>query len=234
MKEDLRYLERLLVEEEEPVEHPSVDMLAAFSDGRLKGKEKEKMLSHLVRCESCRDLLIVPKKKRTIRKRIGHTSIKIANLVAAVAASFLLFIFIAFPEHEKTQLGIVDLSTIFNNTRYKAPTDSDMNSQKIDADAYLKEILEITDMSDVEAYQKARAMEENGDLIQARREYKRAYIAIRHNQNADERIRQKIVINYRLLQLSQNEQKKNNAGINAYKSMLRYDIAVYATRYKEP
>lgn len=89
-------------------------------------------------------------------------------------------------------------------------------------------------MSDVEAYQKARAMEENGDLIQARREYKRAYIAIRHNQNADERIRQKIVINYRLLQLSQNEQKKNNAGINAYKSMLRYDIAVYATRYKEP
>lgn len=234
MKEDLRYLERLLVEEEEPVEHPTVDKLAAFSNGTLKGREREEVLSHLVRCEACRDLLIIPKKKRTIRKRIGHTTIKIANLVAAIAASLLLFIFISFPEHEKTQLGTVDLSTIFNNTRYKAPTDSDMNSQKIDADAYLKEILEITDMSDVEAYQEARAMEEKGDLTQARREYKRAYIAIRHNQNDDERIRQKIVINYRLLRLSQDEQKKNSAGIDAYKSILRYDIAVYATRHKEP
>lgn len=234
MKIDLRYLERLLVEEEEPTEHPSVDKLAEFSSGRLQGKEREALLEHLVRCEECRDLLIVPKKKRTVKKPFWDLPLKAVNIVAAIAASLLLFIFISFPEHEERQLGMVDLATVFSNTRYKAPAAPGIGSRKIDADAYLHEILEMTDMSGIEPYVKARQLEEKGELVEARREYKQAYIAIRHNPNGDERIRQKIVINYRLLQLSLKEQAKNSAGIDAYRSMLRYDIAVYATRYKEP
>lgn len=234
MKEDLRYLERLMTNEETPLEHPSVEKLAQFSDGTLKENEREEVLAHLVRCEACRDLLVVPKKKKRAGTFLSRAQLQVVNVAAAIAASLILFMFISFPEPESSKLGMVDLSTIFSDTRYKAPVGFSTNKQKIDADAYLKKIVEETDMTAIPAYQKALMLEKKGDLIEARREFKQAYIAIRHNENSDERIRQKIVINYRLLRLSLKEQEKNSAGIKAYRSMLRYDIAVYATHHKEP
>src|SRR5262249_54137244 len=48
---------RSRMREAEPGPHPDADLLAAFGERRLHGKERESLLGHLAVCASCREIV---------------------------------------------------------------------------------------------------------------------------------------------------------------------------------
>lgn len=230
MKEDLRYLERLMAGKLQPQQHPDDKKLAAFIDGKLDAQEKEAMFAHLSQCERCTKLILSVPPKSRIRLHIP-SRLQILNAVMAVAASLIVFVFISFPK--KPELGMVDIAAVLNSSPYRSPGITTDRDQQIDADRYISTILSQTDMKTNTHYQEAVKLERKGMYAEAREKYKQALITIRHIDDAKERISQKIVINYRLLALGLKEQKENDASIEAYKQMLYYDISLYVYEYEK-
>jgi len=231
MKEDLRYLERLMPKDIKITEHPSDETLANFIDGKLDDEQREKIFEHLVVCDTCSDIVATIAPKTSKMKRLNRSKLQIINVFMAMAASLLLFIFISFPDG--SELGMINLSTGVKNSNYKAPNTGKIREEKVDADHYLNTIVSSTNMDDVPHYKKARIFETKEMYLEARAMYKQAFIAIRHHKNAKERIKQKIVINYRLMQLGIKEKVETDVSINAYKEVLRYDIGLYIMEYQD-
>jgi len=228
MREDLRYLERLIPRNSAPTEHPSDEILAQYIDGKLEGTQKNRMLEHLLVCDTCSDIVANTVPQKAIMKPLGKSKLQIVNMLMAMAASVLLFVFISFPD--RSELGMLNLS---ENSDYKSPVDEGINQKKIDADAYLKEIVSKTDMSQVEYFEEAMKLEKNEKYLEARGLYKQAFISIRHCKDSRERIKQKIVINHKLMLLGIKEKIETDESIQEYKEILKYDIGIYAIKYKE-
>lgn len=231
MKEDLRYLERLMAGKPQPQQHPDDEKLAAFIDGKLNTEEREAMFAHLSQCERCAKLVLSVPSKSGMRLHIP-SRLQILNAAMAVAASLIVFVFISFPQ--KPELGMVDIAAVLNSSPYRSPGMTTDRHQQIDADRYISRILSRTDMKTNTHYREAVKLERKGMYAEAREKYKQALIAIRHIDDAKERISQKIVINYRLLTLGIKEQKENDVSIEAYRQMLRYDISLYVYEYEKP
>lgn len=230
MKQDLRYLERLIVKDIKLTEHPSDEYLAGFIDGKLDNEQREKIFEHLVLCDTCSDIVATTAPKTSKMKRLSRSKLQVINVFMAMAASVLLFVFISFPDG--SELGMINLSEGLSTSGYKAPL-NDVNMQKkIDADKHLIKIISATDMHKVKHYKEAVKLENKELYVEARAMYKQAFIPIRHNPNAKERIKQKIVINYRLLKLGLKEKRETDVSIKEYKDMLRYDIGIYVLQYQ--
>lgn len=232
MNEDLRYLERLLSKNEPKsiMKHPSNKLLANFIDGKLDDEEREQMFEHLVLCDLCSDIVATTASQKTKNERLTLSKLQVINTFMAMVASVLLFIFISFPDG--SELGMINLSEGVANANYKTPHTGKKLKEKVDADHYLNIIVSSTDMGDVPHYKKAQILEKKGMYLEARAMYKQAFITIRHHENAKERIKQKIVINYRLMQLGIKEKVETDVSINAYKEVLRYDIGLYVMEYQ--
>lgn len=230
MREDLRYLERLMPKNKVPTEHPSDETLAAYIDGKLDETQKNRMLEHLLICDTCSDIVVNTAPHKASIKPLSQSKLQIVNVLMAMAASILFFIFISFPDG--SELGIIDLSQGIKNPNYKAPLNDMKAQKKIDADTYLLAIIDKTEMHGVKYYDEAYRLEKEGSYAEARGMYKQAFISIRHNPNEKERIKQKIVINHRLLKLGLKEKQETDVSIEEYKEMLRHDIGIYILQYE--
>jgi CBS-domain-containing membrane protein len=143
----------------------------------------------------------------------------------------MVIVFVLFP-NEDTTLGIIDLSST-QYAHYKSPRENQTSKKKIDADRYLKKIIATTDMSSIKAYTEAVKLENDELYRLAREKYKEAYIAIRHHADMRERMKQKIIINYRLMKLAFKEQAQNDTSIKEYKDLLKHEIGIYVMTYSE-
>jgi len=228
MKEDLRYLERLIPRNSAPIEHPSDELLAQYIDGKLEETQKNSMLEHLLICDTCSDIVANTVPQKAMMKPLGKSKLQIVNLFMAMAASVLLFVFISFPD--KSELGMLNLG---EHSDYKSPLDGPINPKTIDADKYLDEIISNTDMRQVKYFEEAMKLEKNEMYLEARELYKQAYISIRHCKDSKERIKQKILINHKLMLLGIKERVETDESIQEYKEILKYDIGIYAIKYKE-
>jgi len=231
MKEDLRYLEQLMPNNEKQALHPSDNTLANFIDGKLDKVEKEKMFNHLLICDACSDIVASTQSNPSTIKQLSKSKLQIVNVLMAMAASVLMFVFISFPDG--SELGMLNLSKTVYTSEYKSPVKNAKIAKIINADKQLSKILSETDMNKVPDYKKALGLEEKELYVEARAMYKQAFISIRHNKNIKERMKQKIVINYRLLKLGLKEKKETDISIKEYKDMLRYDISIYLLQYQE-
>jgi len=230
MKKDLRYLEQLIPNTKKQAVHPSDNILANFIDGKLDKKEKEKMFNHLLICDECSTIVANTVSSQSEIKPFYKRKLQIVNALMAMAASVLMFIFISFPDG--SELGMIDLSKSLNTSNYKAPANDVQIEKKIDADKYLAKIILETKMDNVPYYNDAINLENRELYVEARAMYKQVFIAIRHNLNAKERMKQKIVINHRLLKLGIKEKKETDVSIEEYKDMLRYYIGIYLLQYQ--
>ncbi len=230
MKEDLRYLEHLMPNNTKQVVHPSDKVLANFIDGKLDKIQKEKMFNHLLICDECSKIVATTASTQSEIKAFNKSKLQIVNVLMAMASSVLLFIFISFPDG--SELGMIDLSKGLNTSNYKAPTNDAKIEKEIDADKYLAKIISDTKMDNVPYYNDAINLENRELYIEARARYKQAFISIRHNKNAKERMKQKIIINHRLLKLGLKEKKETDVSIKEYKDMIRYDIGIYVLQYQ--
>ena len=229
MKEDLRYLSRLINHKNHLLIHPSDKKMADFIDAKMTKEEREEMFSHLVECKQCSD--IVAKTEPYVKPKVNfnyRTHMIITALVASLA--FLWFV----PWQEEGHLGKINLRIAMYDSDYKsanAKIDKDKDKE-IDADDAIEEILMQTSMKHILAYQKARALEEKAYYAKAREEYKQASLIIMQEKNTSKRLRQKIIIHYRLMELGYKEEKENKQSIKEYKDILHYDIAIYLLYYK--
>ena len=229
MREDLRYLERSIPKNSMQSEHPDSETLADFIDGKLDAEERDKMFEHLLACDTCGRIVTETAPRDVRKKALSRSKFQIVNVMMALAASLLLFIFISFPDG--SELGMIDLSNGINNPHYKAPLSDVEINRKIDADKYLLGIIDSTDMHKVKYYDEASKLEKEGYYAEARGMYKQAFISIRHNLNAKERIKQQIIINHRLFKLGLKEKQETDESIAEYKEILRHDISIYILQY---
>ncbi len=230
MKEDLRYLGRLMSKDAKLTEHPSDEYLANFIDGKLGDEQREKIFEHLVFCDICSDIVATTVSQKPKMKLLNLSKLQVINVFMAMAASVLLFVFISFPDG--SELGMINLSEGLNASGYKAPLNDVKIQKQIDADQYLEKIVSETDMRKVKHYKEAVKLGNKELYVEARAMYKQAFISIRHNPNAKERIKQKIVINHRLLKLGLKEKEETDVSIKEYKYMLRYDIGLYVLQHQ--
>ena len=230
MREDLRYLERLMPKNTVQTKHPNNETLADYIDGKLDEEQRDKMFEHLLVCDTCSDVVVDISPQAVRKKPLMRSKLQIVNVIMAMAASLLLFIFLSFPNG--SELGVIDLSQGVNNPNYKAPLNDVKVKKKIDADKYLLAIIAKTDMHEVKYYDEAYKLEKEGSYAEARGMYKQAFISIRHNPNVKERIKQKIVINHRLLKLGLKEKQETDMSIEEYKEILRHDIGIYILQYE--
>lgn len=230
MKEDLRYLERLIVKDAKITEHPSDASLADFIDCKLNDAQREKIFEHLVLCDDCSDIVARTVPQKTKMKLLRPSTLQVMSGLMAMAASVLLFVFISFSDG--TKLGMMYLSKDLSTSNYKSPSDGVKIQKKIDADKYLAIIVATTDMHKIKYYKEAEELENKELYVKARAMYKQAFISIRHNPNVKERLEHKIVINHRLWKLGIKEKKETDVSIEEYKDILRYDIGIYALKYQ--
>ena len=73
-------------------EHPGVEILAAFLDGRLSSEEREQVAGHLDVCESCRGELSIAAGALADHDERKRRRRWLVPLVAAAAAATLLFL----------------------------------------------------------------------------------------------------------------------------------------------
>ena len=74
--------------------HISDEVLAAFIDNNLEGKERDDVMQHLVKCDECREVVMeVSKMSKEHKKKYPYANV-LMHYVAplAVAASLLLLI----------------------------------------------------------------------------------------------------------------------------------------------
>ena len=228
MKTDLRYLERLSARGDSPKRHPSDQTLAEFLDGRLDESARKELLEHLANCERCSQIIAeVPPAGRARRAAKVFPFSKKLGSVLALAASLLLAVWFSLPS-QAPKVGKINLAEELAHGRYMAPsTLKNIPSKMIDGDRLLKTLIAQTDMRNSPNYQKGVAAERDGDYQTARRYYKEALIALRHEPDTLKRLAQKIVINYRLLKLGKQESRETEASIKAYQKLLRHEIALY-------
>jgi len=234
MKEDLRYIERLM----EPVtteeeRHVKSAALEALRRQRLLPKEKERVLSHLLQCEDCMQRY-VSLETRSKRPYLRNVSLKaLAGAALALAASLLFLFVVPLGKESDLSLGKYSFAQVWMDSGYKAAPVNVPASEQIDMDAALQNIVKRTSMDGVPYYAKAMRLAAQGAFEQARIYYKKAQIAIRHTKDTKLRMQQQIVLNYRLMQLAHQEAREVREGIEEYKKLLRYDIAIYLLKYKE-
>jgi hypothetical protein len=224
MNEDLRYLEAF-IKDKQQTNHPTDKLLADFIDKKLTDEKRETIILHLIECYECREIVV------NITK-YGVTPIAV-NLkkwspVLLVSASLLLFIFLPFKD--VALLGLMDLSKV-EVTDFQNVSTSQRINQIIDADKILKEILASTSLKSIDYFNQALEAEKNNKLEEAKGWYNQAIMEIRHNPNATQRLKQKIVIHYELLKISHKE--KNKRAIKEYKAIVRNEIRTYLLDYQK-
>jgi len=222
MREDLRYIETFIADKHHQ-NHPTDKLLADFIDNRLIDAKKEEIMLHLIECYVCREIVVNI-------KRDNISFLKTINLkkwtpILLVASSLLLFIFLPFKED--AILGMIDLSKA-QIVEYQGANDLQLIEKIIDADKVVEEVLTSSDTSEIKYFFQALNAEEKEDFEEAKALYKQALISILHNPNAKERLRQKIVIHYKLLQLSQ--KMKETTSFDEYRNIVRYEIRIYSLK----
>ena len=222
INEDLRYLEQFISDEVQST-HPSDKLLADFIDQKLNESQKEEIKLHLIRCYECRDIII------NINDNITEKT-KIANLILwspliLLTASVVLFLSISKKE---LSLGMIDLSKP-PSMIYQGATDSILIDKIINADEVLKTIMESTDLSHNIFLTQAIKGEKDKAFEEAKKLYKQALIQSIRNPNTIQRLKEKIIIHYHLLQVSYKTQKK--VSIEEYKNIIRYEIRIYSLKY---
>jgi len=219
MREDFRYIESL-IDDIEYSHHPSDRELANFIDKKLEGEVKDRVIEHLVHCYRCRETVhkVIEHKKKP---RIFNNIIMATPLVALVAS---LLVFIYLPSDIK-ELGLIDLSQ--SPTIYKGAKNAELIDKVIDADKILAQLIDSTNLSDIESFRYAQEEEKEGHTKEARGLYKEALKEIiMEESNSKKRLKYKIIVQNRLLQLSS---KKDE--IKEYRDIIRYEIRIYSLKY---
>jgi len=221
MNEDLRYIETF-IQDKKYSSHPSDRVLADFIDNRLIGSKKEEVMLHLVECYECREIVVNISKYGLSSKAVN---LKRWSPILLVSASILLFIL--FPSKDESILGMIDLSKA-QIVEYQGANDLQLIEKIIDADKLIKEILASTDTRKIDYFIQAKKSEEKENFEEAKALYKQALISILHNPNAQERLRQKILLHYRLLKVSQ--KMKETTSFDEYRNIVRYEIRIYSLK----
>jgi|GEM_PF-2466664 len=233
MKEDLRYIERLCAPYTPQEAHPSEERLDALRRGALQEEEKEAVLSHLLVCERCSrryvELPSVQRVKMHLRRPKKGT---VTSVLLALAASLLLVLVVPTDRASDLALGRVSFAQVWQESGYKAPPIRENEERFVDMDEALSKILQATKMDGVPYYDKARQAEREASYEEARAYYKRALLAIRRTDDTKERMRRRIVLNYRLMLLEVEEEKRTQESIESYKKILRYEIALYLLKFE--
>jgi len=217
MQEDLRYLGHFIADKNH-TSHPSDKALADFIDNKLSGIEKERVLAHLVDCSLCREITVNVK---TNMKKPSTSNRKIFGSMLLVA-SLMLFIFL--PREDRPSLGTIDLS-IASSNNYQGMDKGSLKNKIVDADKVFKEIELSTKLSSLKYFKEANAEEENSHFQNATGFYKRAFIEATRDFDSNNRLKKKIIIHYKLMNISKKLNDKDS--FNEYREIIRYEIRTY-------
>ena len=224
MNEDLRYIEQFIQDKRHNT-HPSDKLLANFIDNKLADEEKEEVMLHLIECYECREIVVNINKYATTPKTIN---LKRWSPLLLVSASIVLFIFLPFKD--EALLGVIDLSKV-EVTEYQSIGTSHQKEKIIDADKILKEIVATTSLESIEYFNQAIEAQKENNLEEAKGLYNQSLIKILRNIDAKERLEQKIVLHYKLLEISMKQNNKN--AIKEYKNIIRSEIRTYLLDYQK-
>jgi len=221
MREDIRYIEPFISDIGHR-SHPSDRLLADFIENRLLESKREEVMLHLVKCYECREIIVNISRDNSMKKGIN---LKKWTPILLVASSLLIFIFLPFKD--KALLGVIDLSKA-QIVNYQGAKDLILVEKIINADKVIKEILTLTDMSQVEYFTLATKAEEREDFKEAEALYKQALIKTLRNLDANQRLREKITIHYKLLKLSQ--KMEETTSFDEYRNIIRHEIRIYSLK----
>ena len=224
MNEDLRYIEQF-IQDKRHSSHPSDKLLANFIDNRLLGEKKEEIMVHLIECYECREIMVNINKYGKNPKAIN---LKRWSPILFVSASLLLFIFLPFKD--ETLLGMIDLSKV-EITDYQNMTTSEIENKIVDADKIFKKIIATTSLESIEYFNQAMKVQKENQLDEAKGLYNQTVVQILRNINAKERLKQKIVLHHKLLEISIKQNNKDS--IKEYKNIIRHEIRTYLLHYRK-
>lgn len=224
MNEDLRYLE-MFIKDKQQIDHPKDRLLADFIDKKLTPKEKEEVMLHLIECYECREIVVNINRYGT---NLTAVNLKRWSPILLVSASLLLFIFLPFKD--ETLLGMIDLSKV-EITDYQSMSTSESKDKIIDADKVLKEIVQSTHLKSIDSFNQAIEAQKENRLEEAKGLYNQTVMQILRNINAKERLKQKIVLHHKLLEISLKQENKE--AIKEYKNIIRNEIRTYLLHYQK-
>ena len=224
MNEDLRYLE-MFIKDKQQIDHPKDRLLADFIDKKLTPKEKEEVMLHLIECYECREIVVNINRYGT---NLTAVNLKRWSPILLVSASLLLFIFLPFKD--EALLGMIDLSKV-EITDYQSMSTSESKDKIIDADKVLKEIVQSTHLKSIDSFNQAIEAQKENRLEEAKGLYNQTVMQILRNINAKERLKQKIVLHHKLLEISLKQENKE--AIKEYKNIIRNEIRTYLLHYQK-